>query len=158
MGLPIEVSVMRKLPLVTTALTAALAITACSSVPSRNPVSARQAAYDAAAGKPVNSFRFYGSLWSWEPLGNDQLAIYTRPQQAWLLDVPGCINLGYANAIGLTSYLSQVSVGFDKVLTGRLYPPCTITRIRPIDVKQLKAAQARQRTITVTPRAGSDTH
>jgi hypothetical protein len=149
---------MRKLLLVTTALAATLAITACSSVPSRSPVSARQAAYDAAAGQPVNSFRFYGSLWSWEPLGNDQLAIYTRPQQAWLLDVPGCIDLGYANTIGLTSNINQVSVGFDKVLAGRRYPPCTITRIRPVDVKQLKAAQARQRSITITPRAASDTH
>ena len=62
--------------------------------------SQRQAAYQAATGAPVRSFRFFGSLYSWEPLGNQQLAVYTRPNQAWLLDVPGCNELPFATAIG----------------------------------------------------------
>lgn len=133
-------------------LFAALVLAGCSSVPYTQRINERQAAYAAAAGPAVNSFRFYGSLWSWEPLGRDQLAVYTRPGEAWLLDVPGCNNLEYAIGIGLTSSLHQVSVGFDKVLTGRPYLPCTITRIRPIDVKRLKAAPEKPRKIEEAPR------
>jgi hypothetical protein len=66
--------------------------------------------------------------------------------------VGGCINLEYTNAIGLTSNLHQVSVGFDKVLTGWRDFPCTITDIRPVNVKQLKATQAERRKIEEEPR------
>jgi hypothetical protein len=107
----------------------------------------RQAAYAAAAGSPVGSFRFFSPLYSWEPLGNDQLVVYTRPTQAWLLDVPGCPDLPFTNVIGLTSNMHQVTVMLDKVLTGRRNFPCTITRARPLDVRHLKATQKAQRKI-----------
>lgn len=148
--------VMFKALLAAGGLLAGFALAGCSSVPYAQRISERQAAYAAATGARVNSFQLTGSLWSWEPLGRDQLVIYTRPQQAWLLDVPGCFNLEYANAIGLTSNLHQVSVGFDKVLTGRDYPPCTITQIRGIDVKRLKATQQAQRKINEVPRSPGD--
>jgi hypothetical protein len=135
-------------------LTAGLVLAACSSVPYAQRVAERQAAYVAAAGAPVHSFRFYGSLWSWEPLGRDQLVVYTRPQQAYLLDAGACFDLEYTNVIALTSRFGEVSVGFDKVLTGRRDLPCTITQIRPIDVKRLKAHQQEQRKIGTAPRAG----
>ena len=48
--------------------------------------SQREAAYAAAAGAPVKSFRFF-NLYSWEPLGDSQLVVYTRPNEAWLLEV-----------------------------------------------------------------------
>ncbi|MFC5524478.1 DUF6491 family protein [Rhodanobacter ginsengisoli] len=136
-------------------LAASLGLAACSSVPYSQRLAERQAAYAAAAGAPVHSFRFYHSLWSWEPLGRDQLVVYTRPQQAFLLDAGGCLDLDYTNAIGLTSNLGEVSVGFDKVLTGRRNLPCTITQIRPIDVKRLKATQAQQRKIETEPRSAA---
>ena len=148
---------MIKAIVLSTALIAALGLAACSGVPYAQRVSQRQAAYAAATGKSVDSFRFFGSLWSWEPLGTDQLAVYTRPGEAWLLDVPGCTNLEFANAIGLTSSLNQVSVGFDKVLTGRRFLPCTITRIHAIDVKRLKSVQDKQRKIELAPRAAAST-
>ena len=85
------------------------------------------------------------------------MVVYTRPQQAWLLDVPGCTNLEFATAIGLTSNLHQVSVGFDKVLTGRGYLPCTITRIRPVDVKRVKASEQQRRAIEEKPREPATT-
>ena len=132
--------------------TAVAMLPACSSVPYRQRESQRQAAYEAAAGAPVNSFHFFSPLWSWEPLGEDEVAIYTRPREAWLLDVPGCNQLPFATAIGLTSNLNQVSIHFDKVLTGHGQFPCTITRIRPVDVARLKAVQQEQRQIQSKPR------
>ena len=113
---------------------------------------ARQQAYVAAAGDPVNSFHYF-SLWSWEPLSNTQLAVYTRPNQAWLVDVQdNCQNLWFTNSIGLTSNASQVSVHFDKVLTGRAYIPCIIMQIRPVDLARLKVEQQAQRKIDAEPR------
>lgn len=53
----------------------------------------------------------------------------SRPS-AWLLDVNLCQNLQFANAIGLTSFIGEVSVNLDKVLAGRNYLPCFITQIR----------------------------
>lgn len=132
---------------------AAMAVVAgCSSVPYAQRLTQRQAAYTAAAGAPVNSFRFFTPLWSWEELGPDQVVIYTRPKEAWLLDVPGCNELPFANAIGLTSNLNQVSINFDKVITGRNNMPCTIQRIRPVDVGKLKAVQQEQRQVKTEPR------
>jgi hypothetical protein len=98
-------------------------LAACSSVPYAQRMSNRQAAYAAAAGEPVRNFRFF-ELYSWEPLGNSQLAVYTRPNEAWLLTVSGpCPDLDFTNVIGLTSNLHEVSINFDKVLTGRADPP-----------------------------------
>lgn len=129
-----------------------VALGACAGLSSRTSDQQRLADYEAAAGPAQHSFRFYASLWSWEPLGSNQVAIYTRPSEAWLLDVPGCIDLPFTNAIGLTSNMHQVSVGFDKVITGRRSLPCTITRIRPVDVKKLKQAEVERRKVEEEPR------
>lgn len=132
------------------ALVAVLA--ACSSVPLAQREQQRQAAYASAAGAPVRSFHFF-TLWSWEPLGDRQVVVYTRPSRAWLLDLDGpCQNLQFTQAIGLTSSSGTVFTRFDKVLTGRSYMPCMITQIRPVDVKQLRVAQEAQRKINAEPR------
>ncbi|MFC5436456.1 DUF6491 family protein [Rhodanobacter umsongensis] len=137
--------------LLTCALLALLG--ACASAPHAQRSSERQAAYAAAVGAPVRSFRFF-SLYSWEPVGDRQVAIYTRPNEAWLLDLGGgCPEISFVNAIGLTSNINQVMVGFDKVLTGRNSFPCTISQIRPVDVKSLKATQLQQRQIKSAPRS-----
>lgn len=135
------------------ATTLATMLAACASAPYAQRSSERQAAYTAAAGAPVRNFRFF-NLYSWEPLGDRQVAIYTKPNEAWLLDLGGgCQDLSFVNTIGLTSNLNQVMVGFDKVLTGRRNFPCTITQIRPVDVKSLKALQQQQRQIRSEPRS-----
>ena len=132
---------------------AGFVLTACSSVPYAQRQAARLAEYTAVAGAPVSNFRFF-TLYSWEPLGDKTLAVYTRPNEAWLLDLDGgCRDLAFTPAIGLTSNLNQVSARFDKVLTGRKLFPCTITRIRPLDIKRMKAAQQERRTINAQPRA-----
>lgn len=137
-------------PLIVCITLAALA--ACSTVPRAEREAQRRADYVAAAGPKQDSFRFFNHLWSWEPLGNDLLVVYTRPNEAWLLTVSGCMNLEYTNAIGLTSNIHEVSVGLDKVYTDSGNFPCFIDAIRPVDVKQLKAAQEQRRTIEERPR------
>lgn len=131
--------------------TAALLLGGCASGPRAQRDADHQAAYVAAAGAPVRSFRFF-TLYSWTPLGTSQLVVYTRPNEAWLLDVGNCPDLPFTASIGLTSNINQVMVPFDKVLTGRGNFPCTITQIRPVDVKQLKAVQEQQRKIRSEPR------
>jgi hypothetical protein len=127
-------------------------LAACSSVPWAQRQQQRQAAYASAAGAPVRSFHFF-SLWSWEPLGDSQVVVYTRPSEAWLLDLDGtCQNLQFTQAIGLTSSSGTVFSRFDKVLTGRPYIPCMITQIRPVDLQQLRVAQETQRKIEAAPR------
>jgi hypothetical protein len=150
-SIPTKVFAMSK-PGLLTAFALAGVLAACSSVPYAQRQQQREAAYAAAAGAPVPSFRFF-NLWSWEPLGDSALVVYTRPSQAWLLDLDGsCQNLEFTQAIGLTSNTGEVSARFDKVLTGRRYPPCTIMRIRPVNVKQLRVAQEAQRKIDAAPR------
>jgi hypothetical protein len=130
-------------------------LAACSDVPVAQRDSQRQAAYDAAAGAPVDHFNFF-DLYSWEPLGVNQVAVYTRPNQAWLLSLYGpCPNLPFATFIGLTSSLHQVSINFDRVLTGRGEVPCTIAKIQPVDLTKLKDIQTQQRQIHAEERAAA---
>jgi hypothetical protein len=134
-------------------LVAVLALAACSSVPYAQRQATRLAEYTAVAGPPVTSFRFF-TLYSWEPLDERTLAVYTRPNEAWLLQLGGgCPGLAFTPAIGLTSNLNQVSVRFDQVLTGRNQFPCTITGIRPLDIRRMKAARQERRTINAQPRS-----
>jgi hypothetical protein len=127
-------------------------LAACSNVPYAKRTSDRLAAYTAAAGAPVKSFRFFSPLYSWEPLSDTQLVVYTKPKEAYLLDLEACVNLQFTNGIGLTSNLGQVEVRFDRVITGRPRIPCVISQIRPIDVPHLKAVQQAQRKIEEDPR------
>lgn len=126
-------------------------LAACSSAPIQQRMNERLALYTAAAGAPVRSFRFL-ELYSWEALGDSNLAVYTRPNEAWLLDLDGpCPNLTFANAIAITSFANEVSARFDKVIAGRSIP-CIIGQIRPIDVSKLKKALKEQHEIRSAPR------
>ncbi len=131
-----------------------LLLAGCAGVATQRHRSERQAEYLAATGAPVGNFTFT-SLYSWEPLTGTQLVVYTRPTQAWLLDLYGCQNLLFSNSIALTSNINQVSANFDKVLTLRGDVPCTISRIRPVDVQGMRAAAAEKRLIRSAPRQGA---
>lgn len=132
-------------------------VAACSSVPYAQRQKQRQDAYNAAAGAPVRSFVYLGRMWSWEPLSDQQLVVYTVPSHAYLLDVWGCPNLPWTQVIGLTASFREVQANFDKVLTGRRYAPCPITRIRPIDLARLKLEQQAQREVDMQPRSDANT-
>ncbi|WP_333680991.1 DUF6491 family protein [Dyella sp.] len=144
---------MTKLRMLALVLLAVL-LAACQSVPYAQRLQQRQQAYSAAAGTPVRSFRLVlgEQIYSWEPLSDTQLVIYTLPSKAYLLDVWPCNNLTFTNFIGLTSFASEVQTGFDKVLTGRPYIPCVIKQIRPIDLAQFKLEKESQRHIDNVPR------
>jgi hypothetical protein len=125
---------------------AAMVLAACSSIPYAERLQQRQQAYEAAAGAPVRSFRLiFNSIYSWKPLSDTQLVVYTQPTSAYLLDVWPCNNLTFTNGIGLTSFANEVQTGFDKVFTGRGYIPCRIRQIRPVNLAQFKLERESQR-------------
>jgi len=128
------------------AVLAVFALAACASSP-RISDAEKYALYDAHAGEAVDHFRYFGSINGWTPLGDSALAVWTRPSEAWLLDLSGsCQDLTFTPAIGLTSSMSRVSARFDKVLvrsSGSINIPCHIQQIRPLDIKAVRAAEKR---------------
>jgi hypothetical protein len=121
----------------------ALACVGCGSLSPRPP-SPRLVAYQAHAGAPVASFRSLGRPYRWESLGDGALAVWTRPNEAWLLDLYGaCPELEYSVAIGLTEHVGMVEAGSDEVRIVNPSPAsvgCTIRTIRPLDVDAIRAA------------------
>src|SRR5690606_15976640 len=91
-------------------------------------------------------------LYSWEPVDERTLVVYTRPKQAWLLTVGPCPDLPYTPAIGLTDHVGQVSVRLDSVWTNRREFPCYIEEIRPIDMQKVHEAREQRRKIEAMPR------
>jgi hypothetical protein len=120
----------------------------------------RYALYQQHAGAPVSSFRYFGSINGWTPLGESALAVWTRPSEAWLLHLQGpCPDLGFAPAISLTSHMNQVSARFDKVIAhapGSMRLPCHIREIRPLDVKALRASEKELREARIQEREAAD--
>ncbi|GAA5006020.1 hypothetical protein FNZ56_05600 [Pseudoluteimonas lycopersici] len=117
---------------------------------------AKLALYRAHAGAPVRSFHFFGRLDSWTSLDDRTVAVWTRPSEAWLLDLDGtCNGLEFTPFIGLTSSAGTVSAKFDKVLVRDGSPmrnlPCIIETIRPLDVKAIKQAERGEHDATQAP-------
>lgn len=134
------------------ALLAMLAVAGCAT-DSRLRDSERRALYLQHAGEPMPSFRYFGSISGWTPLGDDALAIWTRPSEAVLLTLSGpCPDLEFATAISLTSQFRTVYAKFDRVVPispvgpASVVIPCPIREIRPLDVKALRDAQREMRT------------
>ncbi len=144
-------------PIRTLIIISLLLLSACAG----NPVQRRQEQlqrYLAVAGEPVKSFRYF-SLNSWTPLGKAHLAVWTKPREAWLIQVmPLCHDLDFAQSIALTSSLNRVYARFDKVLV-RDYT-CRIESIRPIDVGALKDLQreAREQRTAIEARNSDQPH
>lgn len=120
----------------------------------------RLALYRAHAGEPVSSFSMFGtSLDGWAPLGDQALAVYTRPKQGYLLELTGpCQDLGWTPAITITNQSGRVYSRFDKVLVlgGPSNPtrmPCYIQSIRPLDVAGLRQAEKDLRQAKAAERA-----
>ena len=116
------------------------------------------ALYRDHAGEPVKDFRYFGTLNGWSPLGDAALAVWTKPSEAYLLELSGrCPDLEYAMAISITQFGNRVSARFDDVLplgagTSSIKIPCRIQTIRPLDVKGLKQAQQELREAKVVER------
>jgi hypothetical protein len=103
------------------------------------------ASYRAHAGAPVRSFQYFGQINGWTSLGDSAVAVWTKPSEAWLLELSGpCPDLEFAPAISVTSQFNRVSAKFDKVIprgSGSMTIPCQISEIRPLDVKAIKQAE-----------------
>ncbi len=134
-----------------------LAVAACSSMPKQTDAE-RLDMYRTHAGEPVKDFRYFGSLNGWTPLGDQALAVWTRPNEAYLLELTAhCMDLNFAPAIRITNMMGSVSARFDDVIVhgggagvGRV--PCRIDQIRPLDVKGLREAQREMREAQVVER------
>jgi hypothetical protein len=124
-----------------TLLTSALA--ACAS----NGLSNAQTLelYRAHAGASVSSFQYFGRIDGWTPLGDSAIAVWTRPNQAYLLDLSGpCPDIEYAPVITISDQMGRVYAKFDKVIARQrsaIEIPCQIAMIRPLDVKGLRQAE-----------------
>ncbi|AKC87675.1 DUF6491 family protein [Pseudoxanthomonas suwonensis] len=136
----------RLLSVLMLAMVMTVGLGACSSTPRATPAE-RLAFYEAHAGEPVRSFRLFGRLNGWTPLGNNALVVWTRPNEAWLLDVTSCQDLQFAVSISISNFANTVTAGFDTVTphgpgmsqVGRI--PCRITQIRPIDTRALNQSR-----------------
>jgi hypothetical protein len=108
------------------------------------------ARYMAYAGPPIPYFTWLGRFYSWEPLGKDQLVVYTTPGDAYLLKVwPPCDLRFVINAIGITSTARTIYSGLDSITvnaagTGPGPWRCPIDEIRKIDYKRMRADQRAQ--------------
>ena len=129
----------------------ACVMTACASSGPRMGDAERLAFYSQHAGEPVSSFRYGTGLNSWTPLGDTALAVWTRPNEAFLLELMGrCPDLPFAQSISVSHSVGRVNAGFDTVtprmtLTGRgtgMTPmPCRIQTIRPLDTRALNESK-----------------
>lgn len=116
------------------------------------------ALYRDHAGQPVSDFRYFGSLNGWSPLGDSALVVWTKPSEAFLLELSGpCTDLNYAVAISITNQMNHVSARFDDVIprgsgTSGIKIPCRIQTIRPLDVKALRASEKELREASAVER------
>lgn len=71
-------------------------------------------------------------------MSDTQLIVWTTINQAYLLSVAQpCINLQFAQRIGVSATVGTVNRGLDYVLVER--QRCQITDIRPVDYKKMMA-------------------
>jgi Family of unknown function (DUF6491) len=118
-------------------LPAVALLTACSGIPLKERQDAQRARYESYAGPPIDKLTYLGRYDSWQPIGTNELVVWTTINQAYLIKVaPPCDNLEFANRIGLTSTASTVSARFDFVKVGRWR--CPIQEIRPVDYLRMK--------------------
>ncbi len=107
--------------------------------------SEKLALYQAHAGEPVDSFHYFGSINGWTPLGDSAIAVWTRPGEAYLLELYGsCPDLAFSPVISVTNQMGRVSARFDKVIAlgrGSIDIPCRISTISPLDVKAIRQAE-----------------
>jgi hypothetical protein len=119
-------------------LSAAALLTACSGIPLKQREDAERSRYEAYAGPPIDQFTWLGRYDSWQPIGPNELVVWTTPFQAYLIKVQQpCDNLQFANRIGLTSTANTVSSRFDFVKVGHHWR-CPIQEIRPIDYQRMR--------------------
>jgi hypothetical protein len=115
-----------------------LLLTACSGIPLHERDQQLQQKYLEYAGAPVDHFNYLGHFDSWRALSDTQLVVWTTINQAYLLSVAQpCINLQFAQRIGVSATVGTVNRGLDYVLVERQRGQ--IAAIRPVDYKKMMA-------------------
>ncbi|GGK07721.1 DUF6491 family protein [Luteimonas terricola] len=126
------------------ALCGLLVLPGCASTGSMSEAQ-KLAVYEDAAGEPVSSFSYLGRISGWTPIDDTNIAVWTRPREAWLLTFAGrCQDIDFTPVISLTSQASRVYAGFDKVMVhnrSSIQMPCRIREIRELDTARIKAAE-----------------
>ncbi len=125
------------------AAVAVLMLGACATGPSLSE-SQRMQIYRDSAGAPVNSFHYFGSLYSWKPVGDAALVVWTRPRDTYLLTLAAsCPHLDIAQAISLSDQSGSVFAGLDRVtvLGQGTNIACRIEQIQPIDIDAVRRAE-----------------
>ncbi len=105
----------------------------------------RLSLYRAHAGEAVDGIQYTGHYNGWTPLGDGVFALWTRPSQAWLVELYSpCNEIDYADTIGFRDTNGRLSARFDHVYVsshGLIPISCTIKEIRPLDVKAIRVAE-----------------
>lgn len=125
------------------ALIASQLLAACASSPQMTREE-RIEWYRANAGEPVRSFFYSGHLRGWTALDERSIALWTRSNEAYLLEFfPRCPDLAFASTITISHQIGRVNAGFDSVTVRRASGGiggvrCRIETIRPIDTSVVK--------------------
>ena len=118
-------------------------VAGCATRPGVPPTD-QLAAYRAAAGEPQRTFSFRGNLWGWTSLGAETLAVWTRSDRGYLLEVARpCPDLAFSVYLTITSRQGRVVSGADSVIARRAVggvggSRCRIESIRPLDARALR--------------------
>jgi hypothetical protein len=126
--------------LVASSLLAVMVLAGCSSggIPKHEDEAQVRARFGAYAGEPIDRMTWMGQYYSWEPIGENQLVVFTTPSDAYLLKVSGpCTDLKFVTSIGLTSTASTVYSRLDSVKVRHWR--CPIAEIRKVDYKRMRA-------------------
>ena len=121
-------------------------VAGCATRPGVPPTD-RLEAYRAAAGEPQRSFTFRGHLWGWTSLGGETLAVWTRSDRGYLVEVAHpCLDLAFAVHITLTSRQGRVVSGADSIIARRIEggvggSRCRIESIRPLDARAVRESK-----------------
>jgi hypothetical protein len=116
---------------------AAALLAACTAPAPRKEDAATEARLMKYASPPIESFTYLGRYDGFRTLGDKEVVIFTTVSDAYLIRVRDpCINLQFANRIGLTSSNRTVNRAFDFVISD--HERCQIDTIRHIDYAAYK--------------------
>jgi hypothetical protein len=131
--------------LVPGSLLAVMVLAGCTSgIPKHEDEAQVRERFAAYAGAPIDRMVWLGRYYSWEPIGENQLVVFTSPSEAYLLKVSGpCNDLKFVNSIGLTSTGSAVYSRLDSVKVRDWR--CPIAEIRKVDYARMRADMRAER-------------
>ncbi|HEV2702184.1 MAG TPA: DUF6491 family protein [Steroidobacteraceae bacterium] len=118
---------------------AALLAGCAAAPPPPQPPSKDAQLYLKYAGPPIDDFTYLGRYDGFRTLGGPYVVIWTTFRDAYLIKVRDpCIELPFANKVGLTATARTVNRRFDFVIVG--HDHCRIGTIQRVDFQAMKDA------------------